>query len=151
MSHAQFHPQWCPQQMGSVMWFWLRFWLPSLHWLMYSWPRWPFRSIIFPHCSYFKFPIVRNTTQKQDKIQAYITSFWHLLLTCLEMIIYQAGCLCGVHIRSQRVSPHIFIGFIYVHGRLLSEEGINGEKHMALVLNFVDEGKINRNKWVGAQ
>lgn len=49
------------------------------------------------------------------------------------------------------VSPHIFIGFIYVHGRLLSEEGINGEKHMALVLNFVDEGKINRNKWVGAQ
>lgn len=40
------------------------------------------------------------------------------------------------------INQHVFIEFIYVHGRLLTkEEGISGGKYMATVLNFVDEKK----------
>lgn len=90
--------------------------------LKYSSLRCSFRSIISPYYSYFKSLIFRIKTSKQDKIQPFITSFWHLLLTSLVMIIWHTRYLCGAHIRNQWISQHVFIEFIYVHGRLLSEE-----------------------------
>lgn len=70
-----------------------------------------------------------------------------MLLTSLVMIIWHTRYLCGAHIRNQWISQHVFIEFIYVHGRLLSEEkGISGGKFIAIVLNFADEKKPHKTQ-----